>query len=34
MLEDLARSGFDREKLAAVHAPIGLDIGAVTEGLP
>jgi len=32
MLEDLARSGFDREKLAAVHAPIGLDIGAVTEG--
>lgn len=32
MLEDLARSGFDREKLAAVHTPIGLDIGAVTEG--
>ena len=29
-LEQLVRDGFDRERLAAVHAPIGLDVGAET----
>lgn len=31
-LQDMARSGYDEELLARVHAPIGLPIGAVTEG--
>ena len=30
MMEELANEGFDKEKLAKVCSPIGLDIGAVT----
>lgn len=32
LLEELVNNGFAREDLAGVHTPIGLDIGAVTEG--
>ncbi len=32
ILRELAGQGVARERLAAVHAPIGLDIGAVTPG--
>ena len=32
ILEHLAGEGIDRERLARVHAPIGLDIGAETPG--
>jgi xanthine dehydrogenase accessory factor len=32
LLEELAVSGFSQENLARAHTPIGLDIGAVTEG--
>ena len=32
ILEHLAEEGVDRERLARVHAPIGLDIGAETPG--
>jgi len=29
-LENLAEDGFDRERIASIHTPIGLDIGAIT----
>jgi xanthine dehydrogenase accessory factor len=32
IFEDLLRQGVSRERLARVHAPIGLDVGAVTPG--
>ena len=32
ILEHLEEEGADRERVAAVHAPIGLDIGAETPG--
>jgi xanthine dehydrogenase accessory factor len=32
IFEDLLSQGVPRDRLARVHAPIGLDVGAVTPG--
>ncbi len=32
LMDEMASAGFTREELARAHTPIGLDIGAVTEG--